>query len=74
MFAGLGVIVAQNAKGPRLELILRLGRQSSPSVSGGSGGSRGGVGVDCAPVSLRSICSMLMDLSTPDGGGCCFMY
>lgn len=37
MFTCLGVNFAQNAKGPRLESILRLGRQSSPCVPGGCG-------------------------------------
>lgn len=32
------------------------------------------MGVDCAPFSLRPICSQLVDLSAPDSGGCCLFY
>lgn len=37
MFACLRVFFAQDAKGNRLEPILRLGRRSSPSVPGSCG-------------------------------------
>lgn len=41
MFTCLGVNFAQNAKGPRLESILRLGRRSLPCVPGDCGGLAG---------------------------------
>lgn len=63
MFACLRVFFAQDAKGHRLEPILRLGRRSSPSVPGICGVWREW-GRSGSTLSLRPICSLLVDLST----------